>query len=174
MPFIIRQANPADEETVVDFNCRLAAESESIQLDRETVHLGVRTILGDSKHGRYFVATLDDRIVGQMMHTFEWSDWRNGEIWWLQSVYVHPDFRRQGVFRQLIQHLQAEANAAPGVVGLRLYVEEHNTSAQETYRSLGLKAAGYIVMESLKINLPKTEAVRIVGNRKGEEPSELS
>lgn len=156
MPFIIRQATPADEEVVVDFNCRLADESESTLLDLATVQLGVRTILGNSRHGRYFVATLDDRIVGQMMHTFEWSDWRNGEIWWLQSVYVHPDFRRRGVFRQLIQHLQAEANASPRVVGLRLYVEEHNTSAQKTYEQLGLLPAGYVVMESLKVTLPKT------------------
>jgi ribosomal protein S18 acetylase RimI-like enzyme len=85
-----------------------------------------------------------------MMHTFEWSDWRNGEIWWLQSVYVHPDFRREGVFRSLFQRLQAEAAASPNVVGLRLYVEEHNTTAQATYDRLGLKLAGYVVMENLK------------------------
>ncbi len=155
MPFIIRQADPDDEEVVIDFNCRLAAETESKQLDRKTVQLGVRAILRNSRHGRYFVASIDDQIVGQMMHTFEWSDWRNGEIWWLQSVYVHPDFRRQGVFRQLIQHLQAEADASPEVVGLRLYVEEHNTSAQRTYAQLGLKPAGYVVMESLKTSLPR-------------------
>lgn len=87
-----------------------------------------------------------------MMHTWEWSDWRNGEIWWLQSVYVLPEFRRQGVFRSLIQHLQAEAAASPNVVGLRLYVEEHNTTAQATYDRLGLKLAGYVVMEALKTN----------------------
>ena len=151
MPTIdIRLATPADEEIVVEFNCRLADESENKQLDRPTVQLGVRAILGNSRHGRYFLASVGDQIVGQMMHTFEWSDWRNGEIWWLQSVYVRADFRRQGVFRSLIQHLQAEATASPNVVGLRLYVEEHNTSAQATYEQLGLKLAGYVVMESLK------------------------
>ena len=155
MPFVIRQAGPTDDEVVVDFNCRLAEETEAKQLDRATVQLGVRAILGNSRHGRYFVACIDGRVVGQMMHTFEWSDWRNGEIWWLQSVYVHPDYRRQGVFRQLIQHLQAEAAASPRVVGLRLYVEEHNTSAQLTYEQLGLKPAGYVVMESLKTSLPR-------------------
>jgi ribosomal protein S18 acetylase RimI-like enzyme len=154
MPLFIRQANSADEEVVVDFNCRLASETEGKLLDRPTVRLGVRTILANPRHGRYFVACLDGRIVGQMMHTFEWSDWRNGEIWWLQSVYVHPDFRRQGVFRQLIQHLQAEAAASPNVAGLRLYVEEHNTAAQATYERLGLMPAGYVVMESLKTKLP--------------------
>ncbi len=153
MAFTIRQADSVDEEVVVDFNCRLAAETESKQLDRPTVRLGVRAILGNPRHGRYFVACLDGRVVGQMMHTFEWSDWRNGEIWWLQSVYVDPDFRRQGVFRQLVQHLQSEAAASPNVAGLRLYVEEHNTAAQETYERLGLMPAGYVVMESLKSNL---------------------
>lgn len=151
MPTIaIRPATTADEAIVVEFNCRLAEETENKQLDRATVQLGVRAILANSRHGRYFLASVGDQIVGQMMHTFEWSDWRNGEIWWLQSVYVHADFRRQGVFRSLIQHLQAEATASPNVVGLRLYVEEHNTTAQATYEQLGLKLAGYVVMESLK------------------------
>ena len=151
MPTItIRLATPVDEDTVVDFNCRLAEESESKKLDRPTVQLGVRAILANPQHGRYFLANIGNQIVGQMMHTFEWSDWRNGEIWWLQSVYVHPNFRRQGVFRSLFQHLQSEAAASPNVVGLRLYVEEHNTSAQATYEQLGLKLAGYVVMESLK------------------------
>ena len=155
MPLSIRQAGPADEEIVADFNCRLAAESEGKQLDQPTVRLGVRAILANPRHGRYFVACLDGRVVGQMMHTFEWSDWRNGEIWWLQSVYVHPDFRRQGVLRQLFQHLQAEAAASPHIAGLRLYVEEHNTAAQATYERLGLKPAGYVVMESLKSSFDK-------------------
>jgi ribosomal protein S18 acetylase RimI-like enzyme len=151
MPMIhVRQAGPQDEEVIVDFNCRLASESENKQLDRPTVQIGVRNLLANSHHGRYFVASLGGRIVGQMMHTFEWSDWRNGEIWWLQSVYVHPDFRRQGVFRRLIEHIQSEAATSPQVVGLRLYVEEHNTVAQATYERLGLRAAGYVVMQALK------------------------
>jgi ribosomal protein S18 acetylase RimI-like enzyme len=83
------------------------------------------------------------------MHTFEWSDWRNGDIWWLQSVYVHPDFRRQGVFRALFEHLRREAEADPGVVGLRLYVEEQNAHAHATYKTLGLKPGGYFVMERM-------------------------
>ena len=153
MTLLIRQAGPDDEDVVADFNCRLAWESESKRLDAPTVQLGVREILNNSRHGRYFVACLDGRIVGQLMHTFEWSDWRNGDIWWLQSVYVHPDFRRLGVFRTLLNHLQTEATASPDVVGLRLYVEEHNTAAQETYERLGLKTAGYVVMEQLKTDV---------------------
>ncbi len=122
MPFQIRQACSGDEAVIVDFNCRLAIETENKRLDVPTVTLGVREILANERHGRYFVACVGGQIIGQMMHTFEWSDWRNGEIWWLQSVYVHHDFRRQGVFRQLIEHLQVEAAATPKVVGLRLYV----------------------------------------------------
>lgn len=153
MPTIsVRPATPADEEIVVDFNCQLAVESEGKQLHRPTVQLGVRAILANPQHGRYFLASVGEQIVGQMMHTFEWSDWCNGEIWWLQSVYVHPHFRRRGVFRSLFQHLQAEAAASPNVVGLRLYVEEHNKTAQATYDRLGLKLAGYVVMESLETN----------------------
>lgn len=153
MTLLIRQAEPDDEDVVADFNCRLAWESESKRLDAPTVQLGVREILNNPRRGRYFVACLDGRIVGQLMHTFEWSDWRNGDIWWLQSVYVHPDFRRRGVFRALMNHLQTEATASPDVAGLRLYVEEHNTAAQETYVRLGLKAAGYVVMERLKTDV---------------------
>ena len=145
----IRPATPADEELVVEFNCRLAEESENKQLHRPTVQLGVRAILANPQHGRYFLASIGDQIVGQMMHTWEWSDWRNGEIWWLQSVYVQSDFRQQGVFRALFAHLQGLAHASPNVIGLRLYVEDHNTRAQEAYLTLNLKRAGYTVMEHI-------------------------
>jgi len=146
----IRKATLDDAATIADFNCRLAAESENKQLDPETVQSGVKALLGDSRRGQYFVACgSDGQIVGQLMHTFEWSDWRNGDIWWLQSVYVHPDFRRQGVFRKLHQHLEKLAGATSGVVGLRLYVENENDRAQDTYRSLGFTEPCYRVMERL-------------------------
>jgi ribosomal protein S18 acetylase RimI-like enzyme len=146
----VREATHDDAETIAEFNCRLAAETEDKPLDPETVRQGVSTLLSDDRRGKYFVAcTSDGQIVGQLMHTFEWSDWRNGDIWWLQSVYVHADFRRQGVFRKLNQHLEQLAESTPGVVGLRLYVENENARAQETYRSLGFKEPGYRVMERL-------------------------
>ena len=95
-------------------------------------------MLEDASKGRYWVAVADDRIVGQLMVTYEWSDWRNGNIWWIQSVYVHPDWRRRGVFRALYRNVESLAAATPGVIGLRLYVETGNTRAQQTYAALGM------------------------------------
>jgi ribosomal protein S18 acetylase RimI-like enzyme len=166
MPILVRRALLEDGPTIVEFNCRLAEESEGKRLDRSRIVPGVDAVLSNPRKGRYFVALCDDestvpatdardaksngaRIVGQLMHTFEWSDWRNGEIWWLQSVYVVPEFRRQGVFRALFDHLRHEAASDPGVVGLRLYVEEQNRRAQATYESLGMTSGGYFVMEQM-------------------------
>lgn len=146
----IRDATQDDAQTIAEFNCRLAAETEDKQLDRETVRKGVDALLSDARRGKYFVACSSaGQIVGQLMHTFEWSDWRNGDIWWLQSVYVHAEFRRQGVFRKLNQHLEQLAESTPGVVGLRLYVENENGRAQDTYRSLEFNEPGYRVMERM-------------------------
>jgi GNAT superfamily N-acetyltransferase len=149
MQIEIRLAIAADWPVILDFNCDLARESEGKQLNRDHVAAGVQALLADPRKGRYLLAVVAGRVVGQLMHTYEWSDWRNGDIWWLQSVYVHPDFRRHGVFRALFDRLHNEALADPGVVGLRLYVEEHNTRAHETYRNLGLSDGGYFVMEKM-------------------------
>jgi ribosomal protein S18 acetylase RimI-like enzyme len=145
---VIRAAAGADLETIADFNVRLAEETEGTSLDRETVRQGVRTLLSDETRGSYFVACAGG-IIGQMMHTREWSDWRNGDIWWVQSVYVHPDFRRQGVFRSLYGHLKTLAKSNPGVVGLRLYVEQENHAAQATYAGAGMRRTRYLLMQHL-------------------------
>ena len=147
MSITVRPAVPDDWPIIVEFNCLLAEESEGKTLDRAHVEPGVQALLADPRKGRYLIATDAGRAVGQLMHTYEWSDWRNGDIWWLQSVYVHPDYRRLGVFRALFERLRSEAEAEPSVVGLRLYVEEHNTRAHETYHRLGLVNGGYFVME---------------------------
>jgi ribosomal protein S18 acetylase RimI-like enzyme len=146
-PPFIRPARADDAPLIVDFNCRLAEESEAKVLDRGRVDPGVRAVLADPRKGRYFVAEVDGRVVGQVMHTSEWSDWRNGEIWWIQSVYVVPEVRRSGVFRALYDHLASTAAADPKVVALRLYVEEHNQGARSTYGRLGMEASGYLVLE---------------------------
>ena len=148
----IRPAVLDDWPVIADFNTRLADETEGKHLDPDTIAKGVRRLLSEPQRGRYFVACLAGRVVGQIMHTSEWSDWRNGEIWWLQSVYVRSEFRQRGIFRALFAHLQDLAHSSLDVIGLRLYVEEHNTAAQATYDRLGLKLAGYVVMESLKTN----------------------
>lgn len=145
----IRPATLADLPTLVEYNRRLAQETENITLSVELLTEGVRAALLDTSKGRYFVAEVDGQVVGQLMHTREWSDWRNGDLWWLQSVYVHADFRQQGVFRQLVEHLRAEAQATPGVVGLRLYMEQHNDRAAATYDRLGIRNAGYVVREQI-------------------------
>ena len=146
MQIVVREATSGDCVRVAEFNQRLAAETEGKSLDRPTVEAGVATLLANPALGRYFVAEVNGRVVGQVMHTREWSDWRNGEIWWLQSVYVDGEFRRRGVFRALFDHFVADARQA-GAIGIRLYVESDNSAAQEAYHRLGLDAPGYFVME---------------------------
>lgn len=147
---LVREAVVNDWPTIVEFNRRLAHETESLALDGPTLEAGVKAALADATKARYFVAcAAAGQIVGQMMHTYEWSDWRNGDIWWLQSVYVHPDYRSQGVFRLLFEFVERRAKEDPGVVGLRLYVEDHNERARAVYERLGLSAAGYGVMEAV-------------------------
>ena len=146
--FVIRRATVDDLETIADFNVRLAEETEDTALDREKVLQGVRTLLSDETRGSYYVASTGG-IVGQVMHTREWSDWRNGDIWWIQSVFVHPDYRRQGVFRSLYGHLKTLAESDPDVVGLRLYVEQENQAARATYAGLGMRQVRYLFMQDL-------------------------
>jgi GNAT superfamily N-acetyltransferase len=143
----IRLATPQDVAVVTDFNLRLAAETEQLQLDPTTVRAGVAAVLADAHKGRYFLAEIEGRIAGQLMITYEWSDWRNGNLWWLQSVYVHPDFRSRGVFRALFAHLTSLARARPDVAGLRLYMHHGNDPARRTYERVGMQRAGYEVFE---------------------------
>jgi GNAT superfamily N-acetyltransferase len=147
--FEIRPASIEDCHVIASFNSRLAEETEGKRLDPDTILAGVQMLLSDPHHGRYFLATTGDQVIGQMMHTREWSDWRNGEIWWLQSVYVLPEFRNRGVFRALYQHLAQLARESTDVVGLRLYVETHNSRAQQAYANLGFRDASYTVMEQI-------------------------
>lgn len=144
----IRQASGEDAATIADFNRRMAMETEQLALDPETVRNGVRAALADKTKASYFVAEVDGAVVGQLMITHEWSDWRNGDLWWIQSVYVHPDHRRGGVFKALYQHVQRAARAA-GAAGLRLYVERDNAVAQHSYAKLGMSMTHYAVMEEM-------------------------
>jgi len=143
----VRRAVPADAPVIVEFNRRLALETEGKTLDVAVLTSGVAAGLADPYKALYFVAEERGEVVGQVMVTTEWSDWRNGWIWWIQSVYVRADHRRHGVFRALYQRVYQTAVADPTVVGLRLYVEQDNHAAQKTYRKLGMVQMGYYFME---------------------------
>lgn len=143
---VVRAATSQDWQIIAHFNTALARETESKELAPEKIGPGVQAILNDPAKGRYFVAQADGQVVGQIMHTYEWSDWRNGMIWWLQSVYIHPDYRQLGVFRKLFEHL-VDCAQQEHALGVRLYVEQHNTRAHTTYDRLGLLPAGYDVRE---------------------------
>jgi GNAT superfamily N-acetyltransferase len=147
MPLAVRAATPADAPFIVEFSRLLAEESEGKALDPALLAAGVAAGLADPPKALYFVAEEGGRVLGQVMVTFEWSDWRNGWFWWIQSVYVRPEARRRGVFRALFEHVAGAARANPEVIGLRLYVEEENRPAQETYARLGLSPTTYRVME---------------------------
>ena len=146
----VRQATSADAPPLIEFNRAMARETEGKELLPEVIGAGVRALLANPAAGFYVVAESEGRVVGALLITKEWSDWRNGTFWWIQSVYVQPEFRRQGVYKSLYRHVQAMAANDPGVCGFRLYVERENTRAQATYRSLGMKETHYRVFEELK------------------------
>ncbi|MFO0960303.1 MAG: GNAT family N-acetyltransferase [Isosphaeraceae bacterium] len=148
-PLLIREATPDDLEIVADFNARLAIETEGKRLDPGVLREGVAIALADPDRLRYWLADAGGRVVGQAAVTREWSDWRNGWIWWFQSVYVDAEHRGRGVFRALYGHIRAIALEDPGVLGLRLYVEGKNEQAQATYKGLGMIPGGYEVYEEL-------------------------
>jgi GNAT superfamily N-acetyltransferase len=144
----IRKALPQDAEVIAEFNIKLAKETESIKLDRETVLKGVTSMIANPMNGFYLVAQLQDNILGSLMITSEWSDWRNGNFWWIQSVYVRPEGRRQGIYSYLYEHVRELAHRQGNVCGIRLYVEQYNFTAQRAYESLGMKASHYRVYQA--------------------------
>jgi GNAT superfamily N-acetyltransferase len=148
----VRGASAADLNAIVEFNRLLAFETEQKSLDEATLRSGVAEALADAPGRiRYWIAESGEpaRPVGQAGVTREWSDWRNGWIWWLQSVYVDSAYRGQGVFRAIFEEIRRQAYARPDVIGVRLYVEESNRRAQQTYEALGLSPGGYHVFEQL-------------------------
>lgn len=145
----IRDADPNDQASIVEFSARLALETEGKSLDLGVLSKGVTMALADPDRLRFWVAEFDGRVVGQSAVTREWSDWRNGWIWWIQSVFVVEEARNLGVFRRLYAHMRNTARAEADVIGLRLYVEQENAKAQAVYRSLGMLDAGYHVYEEM-------------------------
>jgi GNAT superfamily N-acetyltransferase len=151
----VRQAATGDLEALVAGNIALADETERVRLDAATLRLGIQALLESRAPGRYWVAELDGRVAGQLLITFEWSDWRNRMVWWIQSVYVVPEVRGSGVLRALYGVARREALAA-GAGGLRLYVDTSNTRAQSAYTALGMKGDHYRVFEDMFDEPPRS------------------
>lgn len=149
-PVQIRRAHAGDADTIAAFNLAMAEETEGKRLLPEVVGRGVRRLLAEPALGFYLVAEGQGEVVAALMVTTEWSDWRNGRFWWLQSVYVQPAWRRRGVFRAMHAHVTAAAAREPDVCGFRLYVERGNHEAQATYRALGMEATEYLLLEELR------------------------
>lgn len=152
----VREAQAADARWLADCAIAMARETEGKSLDPDTVQAGVAAGIADPAKARYFLALQEAHAgkdlllapVGTLMLTHEWSDWRNGDWWWIQSVYVLPEHRRHGVLAALYRHVSELANNTPGVIGLRLYVERENSIAQRTYASLGMQQAAYRIFEA--------------------------
>jgi len=147
---VIRKADLHDLETIVEFNKSMAMETESKELEHTVISDGVRNMMMKPELGFYLAAIFDGEVIGSLMITTEWSDWRNGMFWWIQSVYVLPEFRRKGVYRKLYEYVKKLASKEKNVTGYRLYVEENNTTAQATYLSLGMSKTVYQMFEELK------------------------
>ncbi len=145
----IRDATLSDLDFIVEANRALALETEGQELDPGLLVPGVRAVFADPSLGRYYLAEQDGRPVGQLMTTYEWSDWRNGVFLWIQSVYVLPEFRGAGAFKALYAHLEDLARADSRICGIRLYVDRANERAQNVYGQLGMHRSNYGVMESV-------------------------
>jgi GNAT superfamily N-acetyltransferase len=144
---MIRRARSVDAGIITRFNAAMGKETEGIKLNRKRLHAGVRSILRDRHKGFYLLAEVGGRVVGQMMITREWSDWRNSHFWWIQSVYVLPMYRRRGVYRALHQYVISVSKRRKDVCGIRLYVDRHNGRAQMVYKKLGMKRSTYDMFE---------------------------
>ena len=147
---IIRQALSQDAVELAEFNINTARETEAVELIPEVIIAGVRHMIANPHLGFYLVVELDNGIQASLMVTTEWSDWRNGMFWWIQSVYVRPAYRRQGLYRELYVRVKELAEQEPAVCGYRLYVERDNVNAQKTYQSLGMSETDYKLYEELK------------------------
>jgi GNAT superfamily N-acetyltransferase len=145
----IRKAVLPDAPSIIDFQLKMAWETEKMKLNRETVTKGVNAVFDDRSRGEYFVAENDGQIIASLLITYEWSDWRNCNVWWFQSVFVVPEFRRQGVFRKMYNHIKQQAEEQD-IAGLRLYVESKNTRAQKTYEALGMSSEHYSFYEWMR------------------------
>lgn len=148
----VRKAVQADAGTIVNFQLEMALETEGIVLDKDTVHKGVNAVFLDPSKGTYYVAEINDILAGSLLTTYEWSDWRNGTVLWIQSVYVKPEFRRTGVYRRMHLFLKEMVLKDQVLKGIRLYADMSNKIAHQAYHNLGMKSDHYQTFEWLKTN----------------------
>jgi len=146
----IQKATVQDIDTLIDFQQRLAFESEGVTLDGDVLRKGLRALFADPNKGFYFVAKENAEVIGCHMITFEWSDWRNGMVWWIQSVYVKETHRKKGVFKLMFDNLLSILSTDPDIIGLRLYVDKSNARAMKVYEAMGMDGAHYTVYERMK------------------------
>lgn len=149
--FIIRKATKQDAAEIARFNIAMALETENKKLKKSEIEPGVKALFERPELGFYMVAEHEGKVIGSLMITKEWSDWRNGVFWWIQSVYVIPEFRRKGVYRSMYQKIKDLAAQNSEVCGFRLYVENENTIAQKTYSDLGMEETHYKMFEEMKM-----------------------
>lgn len=147
---LIRIANKEDISSIVSFQLAMAKETENIELNHTTVQKGVMAVINDSNKGRYYIAEKKGKVIGSLLTTYEWSDWRNGTVLWIQSVYILPDFRRKGVYSSMYQHLKNLVLVNKNLNGIRLYADKDNKVAHKTYQNLGMSPDHYVTFEWLK------------------------
>lgn len=147
---MIRQADKTDSINIIEFQLAMALETEQLELDKPTVIKGVAAVMADASKGIYYVAEINGQVVGSLLTTFEWSDWRNGTVLWIQSVYVRPEFRKRSVFSALYRHIREKVAVNTDLRGIRLYADKTNTSAHDVYEHLGMSAEHYQMFEWMK------------------------
>lgn len=144
---IVRTAIPDDALYIIDFQLKMASETENLALDFHTVTDGVHAVFKDASKGCYYVAEEDNQVVGSLMITYEWSDWRCGTVLWIQSVYIKPEYRGKGIYKAMYTHIQGLVTPQSGYRGIRLYVDKTNRAAQRVYERLGMNGEHYQVYE---------------------------
>jgi len=146
---VVRNAREQDIPALTDFNIAMARETENKILSPDKVRAGMRAVIRHPDHGFYLVAEMEGQIAGSLLVTREWSDWRDGVFWWIQSVYVPPEFRKRGIYRALYDAVKALAESSPEVCGFRLYVERNNRAARSVYSKLGMGETEYRIYEEI-------------------------
>ena len=148
----IRKANPSDAPSIVEFQLKMALETENLELTKSVVEMGVEAIFNDNSKGTYYVSEIEGRVVGSLLTTYEWSDWRNGQVLWIQSVYILKEFRSRGVFKEMYEHIKEKViDENTDFRGIRLYVDKTNDIAQKVYKRLGMENHHYEMFEWMMI-----------------------